>query len=150
MSWLQGETFEQVSSTNLRSMPDRVSSANDRVYTQLHAGRLTPLVKICARQKTSFLDYVIVTCALFGTSAEREMLKWFQGGAGKTNVEKAQSRRVRIMPCCMCSLTLCFQVDNHYQAFNNDQLYNPFTEVLVLTGGCVSSIHQIDLIEESK
>jgi hypothetical protein len=47
-------------------------------------------------------------------------------------------------------MALILQVDNNYQAFNSDQVYNPFSEVLVLTGGCVSSVHQIDLVEENK
>lgn len=83
-----------------------------------------------------------------------KMLKWFQGSSGKVNAEKTQSRRVRaisfILQDHLCDVVLVLQVDNHYQALSNDQLYNPFTEVLVLTGGCVSSIHQIDLIEDNK
>lgn len=83
------------------------------------------------------------------------MLRWLQGGSGKASAEKTQSRRVRtisfILQNHLCDIVLVsLQVDNHYQAFNNDQLYNPFTEVLVLTGGGVSSVHQIDLVDENK
>lgn len=45
---------------------------------------------------------------------------------------------------------MLFQVDGHYQELNTDQLYNPFTEVLVLTGGCINTIHQIKLLDENR
>lgn len=42
------------------------------------------------------------------------------------------------------------QTDGHYPEVGNDQLYNPYTEVLVLSGGCVSSVCQISLVDENK
>lgn len=45
---------------------------------------------------------------------------------------------------------MCVQVDNHYQTLSGDQQYNPYSEALILTGGCVSSVHQIDLVGENK
>lgn len=83
------------------------------------------------------------------------MLRWLQGGSGKAGSEKTQSRRVRAKPSILHDhlhdiVLISLQVDNHYQALNNEQVYNPFTEVLILTGGCVSSVHQIDLVEENK
>ena len=78
----------------------------------------------------------------------------FQSGSGKASTEKTQSRRVSTVSCTLqdhlSNIFISLQVDNHYQPFSNDQVYNPFTEVLVLSGGCVTSVHQIDLVEENK
>ncbi len=45
---------------------------------------------------------------------------------------------------------MLFQVDGHYQELNSDQLYNPYTEVLILTGGPINTVHQINLVDEKK
>ena len=75
------------------------------------------------------------------------MFKWFQGAAGKPNADKKVSTLDRPTPDIFSIPILSLQVE--YQELKNDQLYNPYSEVLVLTGH-ISTVHQIEVIYENR